>query len=462
MDITRTIAEYVASPPSLPESALRAVGRVLVDTVGVGIAGAGDEGGAAFEILSTVVGGGAGGPSTVVDGRMASPPTAALLNGTACHVLDYDDVSHAMTGHPSTVLVPALLAAGEAEGADGRSLALGFSTGLQVAGALRAGLGASHYARGWHATSSIGTVAAAAGVAAMLGLTADEATRALGVAASFAGGSRANFGTMTKPLHAGHAAQWGVISASLARRGFTGNERQLDAETGYFALFGDADLDAAERVLHGEQILLSGRGINVKKYPCCYFAHRAIDATLELREAGAFDDVESVDVVVPPGSTKALTFGRPQTPLEAKFNAPYVIANALVRGSSGLESFTVEAIGSPMVAQLMPSIRWSEAQQPPVGPSTWTEGYAVVTARSTDGSERTVRVDIPRGDCRNALDDEELRAKFTACTTPEIGSQAAGSLFDDLYELPSAPSVSTWASALPGATERGRRPQNGD
>lgn len=448
MHLTRSFAEFVTAPLELTPEAIDIVGRVFADTVAVGIAGAASDDAESLGILRVVLGvDDHPGAAVLLNGGRTTPATAALLNGTSCHLLDFDDVSHAMNGHPSTVLVPALLAAADSTTVSGASLAEGFAVGLQVAAALRAGLGAGHYQQGWHATSTIGTVAAAAAVSRVLGLSTDAAARALAVAASFASGQRANFGTMTKSLHAGHAAQWGYTAAAAAQRGFTANESQLETPGGYLALFGEPDGTAALRLLQGELILTSHRGINVKKHPCCYFAHRAIDAAAALRSQVDLDTVSRVRVIVQPGSTKALTFGRPLSGLAAKFSGTYLIGRALSHGSVDLDAFTLEAIADPRTLALAARVEWAESDTPPIGDPEWTEGFAVVEVTSTDGVHE-MRVDIPRGDCRNPLDETELRDKFLSCVVPAIGADRAAGLYQSLRDLPSAASAAEWSAQL--------------
>ncbi|MDQ1105692.1 MmgE/PrpD family protein [Nocardioides zeae] len=447
MGLTRDLAAFAtAATPS--EGAAPIVGRSLVDTVGVAVAGAGRLGEGVLERLLVAHGSPGAGPAFLLStGERGAVLSAALCNATAAHVLDFDDVSHAVRGHPSAVLIPALLAQSEETDVSGAEFVAAFEVGLQVAAALLAGVGPTHYADGWHATSTFGTIATAAAASRLLRLDEGQAAEALGLAASFAAGSRANFGTMTKPLHAGHAAQWGLFAARAAGAGFTANPDQLESQTGFLRLHGERDVAGALDTLHGPRVLTSDRGLNVKKYPCCYFAHRAIEATIGLRERVRTEDVERIEVTVPPGATAALTFDAPRTGLAAKFSGPFLVASALLDGAVRFATFDAAQRSRADVADLGRRVRWSESATPPYGPPEWSEGYAVVVAHLRGGETACARVDVPRGDCRDPLGQAELWAKFADCVDGcELPGADPRTFFDRLLDLPSSPSVATWAA----------------
>src|SRR5438094_740152 len=179
--------------------------------------------------------------ATVVGTRfVTSPGWAALANGTAGHAHDFDDTNFALMGHPSVPLLAAALAAGEAETADGRAVTLAYVVGFEVGATLGAALNPEHYTRGWHATSTIGTLGCAAAAARLLRLDVIQTRHALAIAATHASGLKENFGSMTKPYHAGHAARNGILAAQLAREGLTASESALEGKQGYVAAFGGA------------------------------------------------------------------------------------------------------------------------------------------------------------------------------------------------------------------------------
>lgn len=450
--LTHELAEFTVSGRAVDDAVKATCGRVLADTVGVAVAGTGGESQPILRSLDVAWGDVPPGSSLVLHTRKrSSVPYAALVNATAAHALDYDDVCHAVKGHPSTVLVPALLAQCEELSASGHELAHAYAVGVQVAAALWSAVGPRHYADGWHATATLGTVATAAAASRLLGASATQAAHAIGGAASFATGSQASFGTMVKPLHAGHAAQWGLLMARSAAAGMTANPQQLEHPLGLLGLFGagrEGVTTALER-LHGEWVVTSEQGINVKKYPSCYFTHRAIDASMELRQEVDVHAIDRVEVTVSPGSMAVLNFGDVATGLQAKFNGCYLVATALLDGEVGLTAFEAPSLQRHDVTELARRVTWNESDVPPVGQAAWSAGYAVVTVTTEDGEARTHRVDIPRGDCRRPLSTEELWSKFSSCTqAANVDPKGSRALFDRLLNLPSAASAAAWSDGL--------------
>ncbi|MFI5612730.1 MmgE/PrpD family protein [Amycolatopsis sp. NPDC051903] len=436
--ITERIAEFavgadVASAPAeLRERALRAV----LDTVGVSLAGKGD---AAVEALWRTVGHECGpGTSTILTtGGRTTATQAALLNGLAAHALDYDDVTHPIYGHASVALVPALLAVAEEQGASGTDLLDAYVVAYQVIVALGAGLAIrEHYSRGWHSTATTGVVAATAGAARLCGLGTAATRRAIGIAASMASGSRQNFGTMTKPLHPGISGRDAVFATHLAANGFTADESQLESPLGYFAMYGEpGDPVAAAERLAGDWALLAD-GINVKKYPCCYNTHRLADATLELvpKLHGRTAEVTAITITVEPGGGDPLIRHRPVTGLEAKFSSEYVCAAALLDGRVSLESFRDGAVRRDEAQALLRKVELRESARVPFGPAEYDYAYAAVEIE-VGGETHRKRVDIPRGDARLPLTDDELAAKFRDCVAYS-GAGDAEALLAELRALP--------------------------
>lgn len=291
--------------------------------------------------------------------------------------------------------------------------------------------GPTHYARGWHATSTLGTVAAAAAAARIYGLSVQETRYALGIAASMAAGSRQNFGTMTKPLHAGMAASNGVNAAILAAAGFTADPNQLEAPLGYAALMAADEPRIASAELDGHWAL-AATGLSVKKYPCCYNTHRALDAVLDLRAGMGLvdaDQVEAVEVKVHPDGLGPLIHRRPTTGLAGKFSIEYAMAAALLDGRIGLSTFTDEAVLREQAQNLLRRVTTTETSAPGAGPAGTGGPFAVVTIVTRDGNRAVNRVDVPRGEASAPLTDGEIEAKFRDCAS--FGAVPAG---EELYE----------------------------
>lgn len=403
----------------IPAKAIDYAQRAIVDTVAVSVAGLGED---PYRILAETVaaGGGRGGTATVWPSGAAAPPAeAALLNGTAGHSLDYDDMSESIHGHPSVVLVPALLAAAERSGARGKDILDAFAVGFEVQSAVGAAMQLRrHFAAGWHSTSSIAGIGAAAAAARLLGGSVDQVSRAIAIAVSMAGGSRENFGTMTKPLHAGLAARDAVIAAELAMRGMTAAVTALEGPQGYFTMFygQDPDLDMVRRVESDPWSILKS-GISIKQYPCCYNTARAAQAALVLAGEPGFhaDQVADIRITLEPGGLDPLVDSRPETGLQGKFSGEFVVASALLDGRLGFDTFTDASVRRGGVRKLVASSDIAESATPPEGPSSWDEGYAVVQIAFDDGKELTARVDDPPGHWRNPLTDAQLRSKVADC-----------------------------------------------
>src|SRR5436309_6983901 len=301
MSAAARLAEFIVktSLEDCPGEAITQVRRAALDTLGVMLAGAGEpvahivrrvvraEGGIA---LATVVG----------TALKTAPGWAALANGAAGHAHDFDDTNFALLGHPSVPLLSTALAAAEAEMAGGRTLVLGYILGFEIDVALGTALNPDHYTRGWHATSSIGTLGCAAAAARIMGLDLVQPRHALAIAASHASGLKENFGSMTKPYHAGHAARNGILATQLAREGMTASDTALEGRQGYAAAFGGARRlePALDGLGRAWQLLASG--IAVKPYPSCALTHSAIDSLLDLRAAHGLTprDVTAVEVAV--------------------------------------------------------------------------------------------------------------------------------------------------------------------
>ena len=244
---TAGVAEFLVKSrwEDCPPEAVEAARRAILDCLGVMLAGSVEPPARIIQRIAEMEG---GTPlATVVGtGRRTGATWAALANGTAAHALDYDDTNFAMMGHPSAPVLSAALAVGELALADGRSLVHAFLLGFEVETTLAEVVNPPHYYRGWHATCTLGTLGAAAAAAHLLGLDAAQTRVALAVAASQASGLKENFGTMTKPFHAGHAARSGVLAALMAREGWTASEQALEGPQGFFAVLGAGDLRLGE------------------------------------------------------------------------------------------------------------------------------------------------------------------------------------------------------------------------
>lgn len=441
MSALEHIARFVtgASPPA--DARARAA-AAITDTIGVAIAGSTES--AAVIVQRTL------GPETRTLepsnprtlGRIwgtslfAPAPDAAFANGTAAHALDFDDMCFVSLAHPSAPLVPAIMAAGELSGASGRAVLDAYVVGFELQARLGRLMNPRHYQRGWHCTSTLGVMSAAAGVSRLLGLDAAATAHALAIAASSASGLKENFGTMVKPLHAGLAARDGVVAAMLAKQGMTASEKALEGPQGYLhALDSErGDLDGAIADL-GSRWEILDTGITVKLYPSCAGTHPTLDALLDLLEEHHFTDadVSSIDIDVDPIVPTILIHDRPSSGLEAKFSLPFCAAAACVFGGVGVDTFKAAAIGDTRVTSLMSRVTMRVDQEIGRGKPALTE--ARVRIRLRDGRVIEREAHGARGYPSNPASEGELDAKFLSCASGTLGLGAAKELLGRLSTL---------------------------
>ena len=453
MTATTRLAEFVVktSLRDCPEPVLAQTRRAALDTLGVMLAGAAEPVARAVRAVARAEG---SVPLCTVVGTTlrASTAWAALANGTAGHAHDFDDTSFALMGHPSVPLLAAALACAEAEAGDGAAVALAYAIGFEIDAALGLAVNPAHYTRGWHATSSIGTLGCAAAAARLLGLDVTQTRHALGIAASLASGLKENFGSMTKPFHAGHAAEGGVRAALLAREGLTASDSALEGSQGYLAAFSGGTLTSAALDGLGRRWELAASGIAVKPYPSCALTHSAIDALVELRARHRIDPgrVTSVEVGVNAVVPDVLRHARPTTALERKFSMQYCAAAALGAGRVDLGSFEDGPVADAGTRELMDRVRM--VVDPTLPDKLEQHAWSRVTVRLRDGR---LLQSPPRGASGHPdqpLTDAQLRAKFLACAAPVLGADEAEGVADQIAQLDAIPDVRALTARL--VTER--------
>lgn len=409
----------LAAEPDLVERARQCV----LDWLGVALAGS-TEGTTAIVLgeLAELAGPGRTGGCTVLGhATRLGVLDAALVNGTAGHALDYDDVNSAMLGHPTAPVLPAVLALAEHIGADDRRVVTAFVAGYEAECAVGRALGTSHYARGFHTTGTAGTLGAAAACSNLLGMNKEQTAVALGLAATQAAGLKSMFGTMAKPFHAGRAASAGVLAARLAAGGFSADPAAIEAEQGLAATHSDgfdADRGLAPpaRGWHLRENLF-------KYHASCFQTHSSIEGLVRLR---AIEGLEPADVAEVCIHADGLQMGmcaipEPTTGLEVKFSLRHTAAFALAGvDSSAPASFTDASACDPELVGLRERIT--------VVPDGTPGRPTSVDIVLGDGRRFSVAHDVSVPEADLAVQGRRLEAKFTALATPVLGPEGAGEM----------------------------------
>lgn len=423
-EATAAIASHVEALTfdDLPRIVIERAKLAILDTLGVAVAGSRET--AVELVLRQARTGVTRGDATVLGHPEKLPAAAAaLVNGAAAHVLDFDD-----SGHSSAHLLPAVLAPAEARHVTGADLLLAFVAGREVRMRLNEEIDAGRFelrgrgpgSRGWHATGTLGSLGSAIAVGKLLGLDAEHLAMTLGLAASLGSGIISNFATMTKCLHVGNAARNGVLSAHLVADGFTADPHVLTSRKGFvdaMCLDDECDIDrVVERLTSGFH--LEQEGNRIKPYPSCSGTHRYIEATrMLIAEHGlTAEDVANVTLTARP----SLVCPSPANALEAKFSGPFAIAATLLDGAITLDNCTDDFLASAPVQRLL--ARTTELPQ---------ESPAWVRLETNDGRMLQQHVLPPP----SLTDPEQIVAKFRACADPILGSDATDAVRATVMDL---------------------------
>jgi 2-methylcitrate dehydratase PrpD len=433
--VTRALVEAVRGIryDEIPEEARQTAHHCLLDFLGVALAGSSEP--LADILVAEVVRGEAAGEAGII-GRQerATRLTAALVNGAAGHALDFDDTHTTMIGHPTGPVLPALLALGETEGASGQELLAALVAGVELECRVGTLLGGMHYAAGFHTTGTVGTFGAAAACAHLMGLDEKGWLHALGLAGTQAAGLKSAFGTMAKPLHAGRASSAGLLSALLARGGFTSQPAILEVPQGFLATHAGAEPSVEALEPFAGRFLI--RDTLFKFHAACHLTHAAMEAAGKLREQHGLDPekIGAVEVRVAPPLLDVCNIEEPKTGLEGKFSLRATTALALLgEDTSDLAIFSEAKMAEPRLIALRDRVRVIA-----------TEGIGPMQARvriETDGQHGEAEADIgvPAGDLDTQ--GERLRRKFSALAAPVLGAGRAAELADAAWSAERIDSV---------------------
>jgi 2-methylcitrate dehydratase PrpD len=370
---------------------------------------------------------------------------AALVNGTAGHAMDWDDTQLSTTPdrifglltHPTVPpLVAALAVAETRDAVSGKEFMTAFLTGFEVECKIAEAIFPEHYAKGFHTSGTVGTFGAAVAAAKLLGLNADRLRHMLGITASMASGIRANFGTMTKPLHVGRAAQNGVSAALLAHGGFEADPNALDGPWGFFQVFGrgfDAERIAGKL---GNPHTIVEPGVSIKPYPCGCLTHPSMDAmrTVVLENNLKPDDIKEVVLYAGYNILNPIRYPTAEDELQAKFCMPFLLAAIVISHKAGFKEFTLHFVCSSEVQALMQRIRTE------FDPAIEAKGYDKMRSRVevllTNGQKLVREADERyRGGPDNPLSDDELIEKFTDCTQSILDQATREAIIEAVFKL---------------------------
>jgi len=429
MGATEKIAGFIVDTryADIPREVIEKAKRSALDCVGAALAGISEPVSQTVTGYVTKLG---GEPQASVFGAGVKVPVAdaALANGTIAHALDYDDCG-VKIGHPSVLVLPAVLSLGEYLGASGQELLAAYIVGLEVEGKLALNADFKLMQARLNHQTWYGSIGAAAACAKLLKLDVTKTRMALGIAGNSACGLSANHGSMAGAMAAGNACRNGVIAALMAQAGITANPNIIEGKNGFYdTLVGPGHYDA-ERMADGlgKPFYIESPGIGLKKYPSCYHTHRALDGIFQLLGEHRLSDkdIAEVDVGTSERALRVLAFSEPATPYQAKFSMPHCIAAAVVDQEVTLDTFTDHKFTDRAIVEARKKVHLSFPNVPiwpglaDVGPDTEFVGNPV-TIRTTDGRSYSTRVDIPRGDPALPLSDDELLVKYRDCSRSQL------------------------------------------
>lgn len=430
---TETLARFVVDTcyEDIPEAAVALAKRTALDCLGATLAGCALPGSQAVTRYARKLG---GSPQAAVIGAgfRTALPDAALVNGTVAHALDYDDCGMKV-GHPSALVLPVALGLGEYLRASGQEVLAAYILGLEVQGKVALHCDFDLMERTLNSQCWYGCLGAAAAAAKLLRLDVAQTRAAMGIAANMACGLSVNHGTNVAPMSAGNACRNGLVGALMAQEGVTANPDIIEVKNGYLdALAGPGRYDTAPMAENlGRPFYIVSPGIGLKKYPSCYHTHRAIEAVLQLLEEHHLTawDIAEIEVGTSKRACRVMAFDEPATPYQGKYSMPHCIAAAQIDGKVTLDTFTLEKIRDPQIAEARKRVKLTFPDLPiwpglaDVGPDTEFVGNPV-TIHTREGRSYDARVDVPRGDPALPLSDQEITAKYTECVRAALSPAA--------------------------------------
>lgn len=420
--LTRYVAEFICGTPlhALPADVMELGRKSILDGLGLALSGGASQcGGFVRQHLRDLQLG--AGPATVIGTNLkVAPRFAAFANGVGIHADDYDDTQLAVAAdrvyglltHPTAPALPAALAVGEATHANGAATMLAYQLGVEVECKIAEAINPRHYQAGFHTTATCGTFAAAAAGSKLLGLDVEATARALSIAGSQSAGLRENFGTMTKPFHAGRASESGVAAAQFASYGWTATDRILEAPRGFFSAAGGGYDPQAIAGKLGSPWTISQPGVSIKPHPSGSLTHPGMTEMLRLiREHGIqAKDVMRVRVGTNHNMPNALIHHRPQNELQAKFSMEFCMAILLLEGRAGLNEFTDEVVLRPDVKAMIEKVDFVVDQEAEA--AGYHKMTTIIDIELAGGRKVSGRADFGKGSPANPMSYDDVANKF--------------------------------------------------
>ncbi|MEL0107719.1 MAG: MmgE/PrpD family protein [Rhodospirillales bacterium] len=431
--MAKTVAQELAARinglryEDYPQEAIDWAKIAVLDTLGVSLAGAPEE---TTQIPMKVLGAAQhAGPSLVWgSGTRTSPLDAALINGVAAHALDYDDCHDTMGGHPSAAVIPSCLALSDDVTLTGRDFIEAFIAGYEMETRLASGVHFEHYIKGWHPTATMGTFGAAAACGRLLKLDENTLATALALCCSMAAGVKANFGTMTKPLHVGLLSRNGLFAALMAKEGFTASMEAFEHKQGFFMVYNGEGTYDIDKVLSnwGNPLQILEPGVAIKQFPSCGGTHSAADAVIKLKNDHnlAANNIEKIESKTHEWRFKHTNRPDPKSDLDAKFSVQYVMSRAMTDGVLKLDHFENGTFAEPEVQQVLKRIESSYHNDD-------DDRYsAYVTITTKDGRKLEEYFSRARGrGPAVALSADELKTKFVNCASRALTAERVEQLY---------------------------------
>jgi 2-methylcitrate dehydratase PrpD len=393
----------------------------------------------------------------------SSPTHAALINGTSGHADDYDDTQlasspdrvYGLMTHPTVPVLASALAAGEYVSCTGAELLEAFVAGFEVECKIAEAIDPRHYMGGFHSTGTIGAFGAFAASAKLLDLGEEELRYALGITASLSSGIRVNFGTMTKPLHAGRAAANGLTASLLGKMGFTADRDGLDGRWGFFNVLGGGyDPEKVVEKL-GYPYSILDPGASVKMYPCGVLGQPSMDALLEMvmEHDIQADEIEEIRLRAGPNILEPLRYMMPTDGLQAKFSLQFALASIALRRRAGLREYTTEFVTSPRVVEMMQKVK--TINDPEIASMGTEKMRSVVEVDLSNGKTLRKMTDTTRGTPEKPLMENDLYEKFSECASFVFSQDEADEIYYKIRSVTKLADISELTQLLSARAQQG-------